>query len=68
LNMRPATHRSYAGSRTACVPIRGKPAGLTLSLGHVPGPRRRAVQVFSDACRRFFASAEGRNFIVATLG
>ena len=67
LNMRPAIAFSYAGSRTACVQIGDNPAGLTLSLGHVAGPRRRAVQVFDGACRRFFGSAEGRGFIVPAL-
>lgn len=68
LNMRPATALSYAGSRTACVPIGGSPPGLTLSLGHVAGARRRAVQVFADACRGFFGSADGLGFIVTGAG
>lgn len=64
LNMRPMIGLSYAGSKTVCIPISGPPTGLTLSLGHPAGPRRRVVQAFSDACRRFFDSPEGRRYIV----
>lgn len=64
LNMRPATSRSYAGDNTACLPIAQSCAGLTLSLGHVPGPRRRIVQVFAEACHAYFQTTDGRALIV----
>ncbi len=63
LNMRPMIDLSYAGSKTVCVPIGGAQTGLTLSLGHAAGPRRRLVQAFSDACRRFFGSPAGSRYI-----
>jgi DNA-binding transcriptional LysR family regulator len=68
LNMRPAGSLSYAGSSLACIPITGSTSGLTLSLGHVSGPRRRAVQAFSDACQAFFSSSEGGEHIVTVAG
>ncbi|BCG97834.1 LysR substrate-binding domain-containing protein [Mesorhizobium sp. 131-2-1] len=68
LNMRPATSVSYGGSGTACIPITGLTSGLTLSLGHVPGPRRRAVQAFSDACQIYFASSDGSAHVVSDAG
>ncbi|MCL4675310.1 MAG: LysR family transcriptional regulator [Pararhodobacter sp.] len=65
LNMRPATGATYAGDETACIPIAESSAGLTLALGHVPGPRRRVVQIFAEACHRHFRTPEGRALIVA---
>jgi DNA-binding transcriptional LysR family regulator len=64
LNMRPVSNLTYAGDGTSCLPIESYSIGLTLSLGHVPGPRRRVVQAFSDACRAFFSAPEGRAMIV----
>ncbi len=64
LNMRPSTACSYAGDNLAAVPIADVSSGLTLSLGVTPGPGRRVVQVFVEACVAYFATAEGRDHIV----
>lgn len=64
LNMRPVSNLTYAGDGTTCIPIEDSSIGLTLSLGHVPGLRRRAVQVFADACHAFFSRPEGQALIV----
>ncbi|SEO18418.1 DNA-binding transcriptional regulator, LysR family [Paracoccus alcaliphilus] len=64
LNMRPVSSSTYAGDNTACLPIEESSIGLTLSLGHVPGPRRRVVQAFSEACKIFFSAPEGRAMII----
>ncbi|MGR3570440.1 LysR family transcriptional regulator [Brevirhabdus sp.] len=64
LNMRPAPDLTYAGDGTRCLPIRDSAGGLALSLGHAPGPRRRVVQAFAEACHAFFDTPEGRALIV----
>ncbi len=65
LNMRPANDHTYVGFETACIPIAASLAGLTLSLGYAPGPRRRVVQVFTDACHTYFDTPDGKALIVA---
>lgn len=64
LNMRPRDVPAYAGG-VRCLPIKGGGNGVTLSLGFAPGPRRRLVQVFMDACQAFFDGAEGQALVVS---
>ena len=65
LNMRPHVQRSYAGHALACVPISGPASGLTLCLGRIPGPSRRMVQAFSEACATYFSTDASHSIIVA---
>jgi DNA-binding transcriptional LysR family regulator len=64
LNMRPRQVQPYAGGETRCLPISGSTSGISLSLGFAPGPRRRMVQMFIDACTAYFAGPEGDRLIV----
>lgn len=64
LNMRPRDVPAYAGKETRCIPIAGTGNGVTLSLGFAPGPRRRLLQVFSEACHRHFEGAAGARLTV----
>jgi DNA-binding transcriptional LysR family regulator len=65
LNMRPHIHHSYAGQELACLPISGPASGLTLCLGRIPGPPRRIVQAFSEACVSHFSSDASHGLVVA---
>ena len=65
LNMRPRLAPPYAEGATACLSIAGATAGVSLSLGFAPGPRRRMVQMFLDACTAYFDGPEGKALIVA---
>ena len=65
LNMRPHIQRSYAGHALACLPISGAASGLTLCLGRIPGPPRRIVQAFSEACESHFSSDASHSLVVA---
>ena len=64
LNMRPRRMQPYAGGDTCCLPIAGTASGVSLSLGFAPGPQRRIVRMFTDACKRYFAGPEGTELIV----
>lgn len=64
LNMRPREALTYAGGPVKCVPLSGTRNGVTLSLGFAPGPRRRLLQAFIDACVAFFESPGGDGLVV----
>lgn len=64
LNMRPRAVPPYAGRAIHCLPITGAASGVTLSLGFAPGPKRRLVHHFVDACTAFCAGPEGADLIV----
>jgi DNA-binding transcriptional LysR family regulator len=68
LNMRPRIAVTYSGDVVACVPIAAGAAGISLSLGFPPGPRRRVVQAFIDACADWFSSADGQAVTVGAAG
>lgn len=64
LNMRPGNVPAYADGAICCVPISDSPQGVTLSLGFAPGPKRKLLRVFKDACTAFFEGATGSEFTV----
>lgn len=64
LNMRPREVPPYAGREIRCLPVSDASSGVTLSLGFAPGPKRRLVQLFVDACAAFCAGPEGEALIV----
>lgn len=64
LNMRPDTALSYAGQALVALPIAGEVTSLALAVGHSPGPMRKAVQAFVDACEACFETAVGEALIV----
>ena len=65
LNMRPHIQRSYAGDDLVCLPISGEASGLTLCLGTIPGPSRRVIRAFSEACASYFSSYTSGGLVVA---
>lgn len=64
LSMRPRDVPPYAGRDVRCLPITGASSGVTLSLGFAPGPKRRLVQMFVDACGAFCDGPDGADLIV----
>lgn len=66
LNMRPRDVLPYAGGAIHCMTVEGAASGVTLSLGFAPGPKRRLVQVFGDACLSYFETQEATDLIVAS--
>ena len=64
LNMQPLIQQSYAGDELACLPISGEASGLTLCLGTIPGPPRRVIHAFSEACVSYFSSHASSGLVV----
>lgn len=68
LNMRPRDVRPYAGREIRCVPVSRTASeaasGVTLSLGFAPGPKRRLVHLFVEACAAFFDGPKAVDLIV----
>ncbi len=64
LNMRPGNTPAYAEGATACVPLAEAAHGLTISIGTAPGPKRRLLQAFIEACVSYFDSPAGAKLIV----
>ena len=64
LNMRPATHSSYAGDNVKTIPFSTPIRPLKLVLGHMGGNERRLVEVFRTACRDYFSSIDVEQLIV----
>lgn len=65
LNMLPASDTSYAGHCLAAVPVADPLPPLSLALGYDKSNPRRIVRHIADACRSYFASADGQRHIVA---
>ncbi|MGB0848148.1 MAG: FAD-binding protein, partial [Thiolinea sp.] len=65
LNMCPATALSYAGDKVCVLPITSAVRPLRLVLGHQGGNRRRLLQVFIEACRKYFASEAAAKLVVS---
>lgn len=68
LNMRPRTRSSYGGAELAEVPLRPPLPGLTLMAGRLAGRPRRAVTVFLDAVRDWFAGPQAAELVVREAG
>ncbi len=68
LNMRPGAVPPYAAGDTCCVPLSGTSHGITISLGTAPGPKRRLLQAFIDACTAYFDGPARAELIVENTG
>jgi len=64
LSMRPGRVPAYAGEHVACVPLADTSQGVTLSLGFAPGPQRRLLRAFIEACDAYFSDGAGQDVIV----
>lgn len=65
LNMVPTSDTSYAGHRLTAVPIADPLPALSLAVGYNKSNPRRIVRHIADACRSYFAGADGQRHIVA---
>lgn len=64
LNMLPATLISYAGDELRAIPFVEGSQSLRLVLGHLGGKQRRLLQVFTEACRGYFAAERAKQLVV----
>lgn len=64
LNMQPATSLSYAGDKLRAIPFAEEMQSLRLVIGHTGGKQRRLLEVFTEACRVYFAGELAKQFVV----